>query len=89
MFSNKVTSIGQSPIREFAPIQEKRTKEGTHVYQLNIGQPDIVTPKEFFSAVRNFDISIFICYIDCSPRCTLGNRLTNNRAKIVTKGYGR
>lgn len=58
MFSNKVTSIGQSPIREFAPIQEKRTKEGVHVYQLNIGQPDIVTPKEFFSAVKNFDENI-------------------------------
>lgn len=58
MFSNKVTSIGQSPIREFAPIQEKRTNEGTHVYQLNIGQPDIVTPKEFFSAVKNFDENI-------------------------------
>ena len=58
MFSNKVTSIGQSPIREFAPIQEKRIEEGTKVYQLNIGQPDIVTPKEFFSAVNNFDESI-------------------------------
>ena len=48
-----------------------------------------VKPKIFFNVARNFDISIFICYIDCSPRCTLGNRLTNNRAKIVTKGYGR
>ncbi len=27
-------------------------------------------------ALSETDISIFICYIDCSPRCTLGNRLT-------------
>ena len=55
MFSDKVTSIGQSPIREFAPIQEKRIREGTKVYQLNIGQPDIFTPKKFFEAIRNYD----------------------------------
>ena len=58
MFSKKVKSIGQSPIREFAPIQEKRIEEGTKVYQLNIGQPDIFTPTKFFEAIRNYDAKV-------------------------------
>lgn len=53
-FSNRVTSTNQSPIREFAPLREKAEKEGKKVYPLNIGQPDIVTPKEYYeNAFKN------------------------------------
>jgi aspartate aminotransferase len=40
-----------SPIRKLAPYAEDAKKRGIHVYHLNIGQPDIPTPKEVFDAI--------------------------------------
>ncbi|WP_026895060.1 pyridoxal phosphate-dependent aminotransferase [Clostridiisalibacter paucivorans] len=53
--SNRITSMQESPIRKLVPIAEKAKKNGKKVYHLNIGQPDIKTPKFFFDAVKNFD----------------------------------
>ncbi len=44
-----------SPIRKLVPFAEAAKKRGTKVYHLNIGQPDIETPKMALDAVRNFD----------------------------------
>ena len=54
-YSQRVSSMQSSPIRKLAPFEEKAIKNGIKVYHLNIGQPDIKTPKEFFNAVQNFD----------------------------------
>lgn len=54
-YSQRVSSMQSSPIRKLAPFEEKAIKNGLKVYHLNIGQPDIKTPKEFFNAVQNFD----------------------------------
>lgn len=53
--SKRITSMQQSPIRKLVPIAEKAKEKGKKVYHLNIGQPDIETPAEFFNAVKNFD----------------------------------
>lgn len=53
--SKRITSMQQSPIRKLVPIAENAKKQGKKVYHLNIGQPDIVTPDEFFNAVKGFD----------------------------------
>lgn len=45
-----------SPIRKLVPYAEDAKKRGIHVHHLNIGQPDIETPKEALDAVRNLDI---------------------------------
>ena len=42
-------------MRKFHPLAVQAESEGKTIYHLNIGQPDIPTPKEFFDAVRNFD----------------------------------
>ena len=42
-----------SPIRKLVPYAEAAKKKGIHVYHLNIGQPDIETPKLVLDAVRN------------------------------------
>ena len=42
-----------SPIRKLVPYAESAAKKGIKVYHLNIGQPDIETPKEAMDAVRN------------------------------------
>ncbi len=54
-YSQRVNSIQSSPIRKLAPFEESAKKRGIKVYHLNIGQPDIKTPEEFFKAVKNFD----------------------------------
>ncbi len=47
-----------SPIRKLVPYAEAAKKKGTKVYHLNIGQPDIETPKQCLDAVRNSDFKV-------------------------------
>jgi len=44
-----------SPIRKLVPYAEKAKTQGTTVYHLNIGQPDIETPEVALNAVKNLD----------------------------------
>ena len=54
-FSNRVTAMQASPIRKLVPFATAAKADGVKVYHLNIGQPDIKTPRGFFEAVKNFD----------------------------------
>lgn len=54
-FSSRIENCELSPIRKFRPYMVAAQERGTKVYHLNIGQPDIETPKAFFDAVRGFD----------------------------------
>ncbi len=47
-----------SPIRKLVPYAEAAKKRGTKVYHLNIGQPDIETPKPVLDAVRHSDFKV-------------------------------
>ncbi len=47
-----------SPIRKLVPYAEAAKKRGVHVIHLNIGQPDIKTPKIALDAVRNHTIEV-------------------------------
>src|SRR4030095_738175 len=47
-----------SPIRKLVPYAEAAKKRGIKVYHLNIGQPDIETPKMALDAVRHFDFKV-------------------------------
>ena len=42
--SERAEKMPASPIRKLAPLADAAKKRGTHVYHLNIGQPDIETP---------------------------------------------
>ncbi len=48
-------TVQASPIRKFKPLADAAIKEGVKVYFLNIGDPDIPTPKPILDAVRSFD----------------------------------
>ena len=54
-FSSKVEKSGLSPMRKFHPYAVAAAAKGRKIYHLNIGQPDVETPPQFFEAVRNFD----------------------------------
>ena len=56
--SQRGQSMPESPIRKLAPLAEKAKARGVKVYHLNIGQPDIKTPKVALDAIRNIDREI-------------------------------
>lgn len=47
-----------SPIRKLVPFAEGAKLRGTKVYHLNIGQPDLATPPEFFEAIRRANLRV-------------------------------
>ena len=56
--SNKGKNMPESPIRKLVPYAEIAKKNGNKVYHLNIGQPDIKTPKIALDAVKNATIEV-------------------------------
>jgi aspartate aminotransferase len=56
--SRKGSLMPESPIRKLVPFAESAKKRGVKVYQLNIGQPDIETPKLALDAVKNNNIKV-------------------------------
>ena len=56
--SLKGNSMPESPIRKLVPYAEAAKKNGTKVFHLNIGQPDIKTPQVALDAVKNNTIEV-------------------------------
>jgi len=56
--SKRGTDMPASPIRKLVPFAEAAKTRGTNVYHLNIGQPDIETPKMVLDAVRQSDFKV-------------------------------
>ena len=54
-FSSKVEKCGQSPMRKFHPYAVAAEAKGKKIYHLNIGQPDVETPQQFFDTIREFN----------------------------------
>ncbi len=54
-YSSKIEKCGLSPMRKFHPYAVAAEKQGKKLYHLNIGQPDIETPKAYFDAVKAFN----------------------------------
>ncbi|MDD4821767.1 MAG: pyridoxal phosphate-dependent aminotransferase [Bacteroidales bacterium] len=47
-----------SPIRKLVPLSDKAKEKGITVYHLNIGQPDLPTPKVALDALHNIDRTV-------------------------------
>jgi len=56
--SKRGAEMPQSPIRKLAPLAADAKKRGIKVYHLNIGQPDVPTPREGLEALKSIDRSI-------------------------------
>jgi len=56
--SQRGEAAHSSPIRKLAAAAERAKKAGKKVYHLNIGQPDILTPRAGLDAVRAIDLDI-------------------------------
>lgn len=56
--SNRGRLMPESPIRKLAPFAESAKKKGIKVYHLNIGQPDIKSPKVAIDAIKNIHLDL-------------------------------
>ncbi len=56
--ANRGEQMPPSPIRKLVPYAEAAKKKGVKVFHLNIGQPDIETPKAILDAVKNTDMKV-------------------------------
>lgn len=53
--SERGIAMPASPIRKLAPLATAAKERGTHVFHLNIGQPDLPTPQEGLDVLKNID----------------------------------
>ena len=58
IISEKGKAMPASPIRKLVPFAEEAKSKGRKVYHLNIGQPDIPTPKVALDAIRNNPLNV-------------------------------
>ncbi len=56
--SKRTQELKGSPIRRLVPLAVAAKKRGIHVYHLNIGQPDIPTPRSFMEGIRSANIDV-------------------------------
>lgn len=56
--SERGINMPESPIRKLVPFAEKAKSKGVGVIHLNIGQPDIETPKVALDAVKNISMDV-------------------------------
>lgn len=47
-----------SPIRKLVPYADAAKKKGIKVYHLNIGQPDLETPPQFWDKLKHLDMKV-------------------------------
>lgn len=53
--SERAVKMPSSPIRKLVPLADEARKRGVKIYHLNIGQPDLPTPKEGLEALKKID----------------------------------
>lgn len=56
--SSRAVAFPSSPIRKLAASADAAKKRGARVFHLNIGQPDIETPPEFFRAIQEASVRV-------------------------------
>ncbi|OGG26386.1 hypothetical protein A2960_03600 [Candidatus Gottesmanbacteria bacterium RIFCSPLOWO2_01_FULL_39_12b] len=52
--SSRAKNTPESAIRKLVPLADSAKKKGLKVYHLNIGQPDLPTPKNIMERIKNF-----------------------------------
>jgi aspartate aminotransferase len=56
--SDRLKAMPASPIRKLVPYADAAKKRGVHIYHLNIGQPDIETPKAWWKAIEDAHLKV-------------------------------
>jgi len=56
--SQRAQHMPASPIRKLVPFADEARARGVHVHALNIGQPDVETPRAMIEAYRRFNAKV-------------------------------
>ncbi len=54
IISNRIRNTKVSAIRKLTPFANKAKSKGIKVYHMNIGQPDVPAPKEYFESLKSY-----------------------------------
>jgi aspartate aminotransferase len=94
--SQRSYDVQESPIRKLTPFSDEAKKRGKKVYHLNIGQPDIETPGEYWEAIRKYDEKVLKYgpsngipgYLECLKKYynKLNFNVTKNDIFVTTAG---
>lgn len=79
--SKKGFAMPSSPVRKLVPYAEAAKKRGTHIFQLNIGQPDIKTPVQAIKAVKDTDMEV-LAYSHSAGNESYRHKLANHYNKL-------
>ena len=82
-FSSKVQQCHLSPMRKFHPYALKAEARGMKIHHLNIGQPDIETPRVFFEAISRFSDSV----LEYAPAPGVSDFLTATQKYYESLGF--
>lgn len=78
--SQRGRQMPQSPIRKLAPLAEAAEARGVKIYRLNIGQPDLPSPRAALDAIRSIDRTV-LEYSPSQGFLSLRQKLTGYYAK--------
>lgn len=79
--SKRGATIPASPIRKLVPYADAAVARGMKVFYLNIGQPDVETPKGARDAVKNSDIRV-ISYTHSAGNLSYRKKLVEYYKKV-------
>ena len=82
-FSSKIQRCELSPVRKFYPYEMAAVEKGLKVRHLNIGQPDIETPRVFFEAISRFSDSV----LEYDPAPGVSDFLTATQKYYESLGF--
>lgn len=81
--SARAKATPESPIRRLMPYADAAKAKGVKVYHLNIGQPDIPAPAEFWAAIKSIEDPI-VAYTHSAGLMTLRRQAVEHyRAKGI------
>lgn len=83
--SNRDKFMQASPIRKLVPLANAAKEKGVTVYHLNIGQPDIETPREILDAFKKIDVKT-LAYSPSQGESKYLNSLVKYYDKVGIKG---
>lgn len=90
ILSEKSQNMPASPIRKLVPYADAAKKRGTKVYHLNIGQPDIESPKAVLEGLKKFPSNI-ISYTHSEGtleyRQALADYFTNRGIELTPENF--
>lgn len=81
--SSRVANTPASAVRKLMPLADEAKKRGIKVYHVNMGQPDLPTPKEILSAIRNFKEAT----LEYAPSTGTSESVEAWRAFYKSKGF--